>query len=156
MKSKGPNGLAVCAALAMLVLPQEAVAEGAGETVRADGGVLSFVAQGGRGNRPVSAGYTAITRPRSLNCTSAAGCLLSAESLVTTSHTTNYSICTLVDGQPAKPVCPVDGLLAFPNYREHASLTPGRHTVQTFVFAKGADPQARLGIWEVDYTLYGR
>lgn len=104
-------------------------------------------------NLPVVPGANDMNKPTTLACRSAAGCELSiaVATNISLSTTAPYKLCTLVDGNPAKPQC-LDHSNFDASTLQSLSVGQGSHVVQTQFFDEGRD--GVIGSWQVDYTLY--
>lgn len=111
----------------------------------------------------VGAGFQPIDPASTVNCPGAFGttCTLGAEQNVQVRGAAagRWAICTQVDGFfLAEPLCPflgsvpADGSFVAGSFAQSArGLTPGLHTVQTFLYTDGG---ADLSIYNIAYRIY--
>jgi len=109
----------------------------------------------------LGSGFTAIDNPVKINCQSAAGCTINAQTWAEvgaqTSSGNTWGICTQVDGVYSG-ICvyvgelPTDGSYQTSSLGNAIAVTPGTHTVQAFVFVSTAG--AFLAQYSNTYHLY--
>jgi hypothetical protein len=109
----------------------------------------------------VSAGFVAMDSLVTFKCPSPS-CTASAEQSVQIGGSVSgnrFAICTYVDGaEMTQPYCPYlgyvssDGSFVSGSFTQSASgITPGNHTLQTFLYT---DDGGDLGIFNITYRLY--
>jgi hypothetical protein len=112
----------------------------------------------------VSSGFQAIDVATTVVCPASTRCVIRAEQNVQVRGTVagnKWAICTQVDGnfmaQPSCPfqgVIPSDGTFVAGSFAQNKTgVTPGTHTVQTFLFT---DAGADRSIYEIQYQVYRR
>jgi hypothetical protein len=113
------------------------------------------------GSVTVGAGFQPIDAVQSFTCPGTTTCSFTAEQnvqVIGSTASNRWAICTQIDGSFLdKPLCPFQGLVPTSNYeagsfaQSQTGLTPGTHTVQTFLYT---DFGATRGIFEIIYRYY--
>jgi hypothetical protein len=111
----------------------------------------------------VGSGFQAVDNPITINCPAPNLCTFAAEQNLQVNGSTSgnrWAICTEVDGNfMSEPLCPFLGLVSSDGTYIAGSfvqtmhgLSPGQHTVQTFVYS---DLGLSRSIYAIVYRVYG-
>lgn len=107
-----------------------------------------------------SAGFAPLDRPTSINCKSSNGCTLVVESMaqVFPFAEAQASINPEVDGEllnlagALTDISNINGF-TFLNTRANLSISPGKHTVQTYLYVGYT---YYSGDWQIDYSVWSK
>jgi hypothetical protein len=112
------------------------------------------------GSTSLASGFNAVGEPFRFKCPSLKHCTLEAQEFFQASTGTSgnrWAFCAQVDGNYMnQPGCAYVGTIQVTTYgaataAEAATVSPGAHTVQMFIYA---DAAATLANWRVTYRLY--
>jgi len=111
----------------------------------------------------VGSGFQAIDNPITINCPASNSCTFAAEQNLQVDGSVSgnrWAICTQVDGNfMSEPLCPFLGLVSSDGtfiagsfVQTMHGLSPGTHTVQSFVYT---DAGGSRSIYAIVYRVYG-
>jgi len=121
--------------------------DSAGAMLKYKSGSVTVAIHKGLGGYTLHEGWNDIDRPARLECVNPAGCLLAALGVVPSIGNPGF-ICTFLDGHFMRPSAE-----SVPVNLQSKPIILGKHRVRTMLFVYGGQ-QARLGAWEIQYTLY--